>query len=133
DPMYRDLATILRVLHSVDTADPKSLETLLAPLTNPGNAFHASANELTAVLAAKEGDKARAYKLAEELLVDPATPTDMRQRVTDLATIYKPAETPKAEAAPATPAAEAPKAPAAAAPPAPAKPEAPKPATPSKP
>jgi len=102
DSVYRDLATVLRVLHSVDTGDAKALEATLAPLLNPANPYHASATELTAVLAAKQGETTRAHQLALQLAADPQTPSNMRQRATDLAALYKGPETEK-PAAPAAP------------------------------
>jgi hypothetical protein len=106
DPALRDAATILQVLHTMDTADPKTLEPLLSALTNPANPYHNLAIELSAVLAGKEGDRARAAKLAEQLLNDPDTSPDMRKRAQDLAAFYKsnselPAPQPPAAVAPA--------------------------------
>ena len=66
-----------RVLHSIDTADPKALESSLAPLLNPANPYHASATELTVILAAKQGETVRAHQLAEQLIACPSvTPDD---------------------------------------------------------
>jgi hypothetical protein len=103
DPALRDLAVVLEVTNSIDTSDPKTLEPLLIPLADPGNPFHASATELQGLLAAKEGNPARAAKLMDQLLADPATPQAMRARAEDLANYYKslaapfsaPAATPK--------------------------------------
>ena len=89
DSMLRDLATLLQVLHSLDREPPQSLEVLLAPLLNPGNPFNASALELSALLAAKEGDTARAAKLVDQILVEPSTPPSLRSRALDLAAYYK--------------------------------------------
>lgn len=89
DPIFRNLATILQVLHTMDMADPKTLEPLLAPLMTPNNAFHNIATELSAVLAAKGGDRARAAKLAEQLIADPAVSPAMRTQAQDLAAFYK--------------------------------------------
>lgn len=89
DRALRDLAVVLEVTHSIDTADPKTLEPLLAPLEDPGDPFHASATELQGLLAAKEGNPARAATLMDQLLADPATPQAMRARAEDLANYYK--------------------------------------------
>jgi hypothetical protein len=99
DPAFRDLATILRALHSMDTANPKDLEAALAPVTSPDNAFSFSALELSAVLSAKQGNSKHASELLERILGDPTAPAGVRQRATDLAALYKPAEA--AAAAPA--------------------------------
>ena len=98
DPAFRDLATVLRALHSLDTANPKDLETALAPVTNPGNAFSFSALELSAVLSAKQGNTKHAYDLLQRILGDPTAPAGARQRATDLAALYKPADVPNASA-----------------------------------
>ena len=103
DRVFRDLATILQVLHTIDQADPKTLDPLLAPLTDGANPFHSSALELSALVAGKEGDNARAAKIADQLLTDPTTPQNMRTRVEDLAAYYKAQEAAKAPAAPSKP------------------------------
>jgi hypothetical protein len=130
DPAFRNLATILEVQHSMETGDAKALEAKLTPLIAPNNSFSASALELSALLAAKQGDIKRAQELAEQILSDSGAPAGARQRATDLAALYKgqlgdaapatptpvsasPAPTPSAAPAPATPAAPAPAKPAA--------------------
>ena len=101
DQVFRDLATVLTVMHTMDTADPKTLEPMLSPLTTPANPFHNIALELSAVLAGKSGDRARAAKLAEQLIGDATTPPEMRQRAEELAAFYKSgAELPKSAPAP---------------------------------
>lgn len=127
DPVFRDLATLLTVLHSIDRADAKTLEAQLTPLTNPNNAFNLSALELTALLAAKQGDTPRAIKTLAQISADPEAPASMRERAEDLTKLYESGVMPPPPPAPAIPAAPA-AAPAAAAPVAPpAAPAAPKP------
>lgn len=92
DPAFRDLAIVLRALHSMDTANPKELETALAPVTDASNAFSFSALELSAVLSAKQGNTKHAYDLLQRILGDPAAPAGVRSRATDLAALYKPAD-----------------------------------------
>lgn len=118
DQNLRDLATLLQVLHSLDREKPQTLEETLAPLLNPGNPFSPSALELSALLAAKEGDTARAAKLAEQIVAEPTAPQSLRARAQDLVAYYK-AQSPAAPA----PTAAKPEA----AQPEPAKPEATKP------
>ncbi len=124
DPIFRDLATLLRVLHSLDREDPKTLEAALTPLASPNNAFNLSALELQALLAAKQGDTDRAIKTLAQVSTDPMTPTNMRERAEDLTKLYQSGIMPAPPAAPTLPAA----APAVA--PAPAAPAAPGPAKP---
>jgi hypothetical protein len=102
DQVFRDLATLLFVLHSLDRADPKTLEAQLTPLTSPNNAFNPSALELTALLAAKQGDTARAIKTLSQLLGDPSTTQSMRSRAEDLTKLYEAGALPAPPAIPAT-------------------------------
>lgn len=88
DVLFRDMALVLKALHSVDRADAKALEAELAPLTKDST-FRHSAIELTALLAAKQGDTARAAQLAQGLVDDTATPQAMRGRAQELAALYK--------------------------------------------
>jgi hypothetical protein len=88
DVLFRDMAVVLKTLHSVDRADPKALEAELAPLTKDSTFKH-SAIELTALLAAKQGDTARAAQLAQSLVDDTAAPQAMRGRAQELAALYK--------------------------------------------
>ena len=89
DPIFRDLALLLQVMHSIDSVPANELEIKLAPLLNPGNAFNPSALELSAILAAKQGDVARALRLAEQLVEEPRTPPGMLNRAKDLVAYYK--------------------------------------------
>ncbi|MGE3334531.1 MAG: tetratricopeptide repeat protein [Rhodospirillaceae bacterium] len=88
DLLFRDVAVILKALHSVDSEDPKKLEGDIAPLTKDSTFKH-SAIELTALLAAKQGDTARAATLAQSLVDDAATPQAMRGRAQEYAALYK--------------------------------------------
>ncbi len=122
DPIFRDLATLLRVLHGLDREDPKLLEAALTPLTNPSNAFNLSALELSALLAAKQGDTARAVKTLAQISADPGTPASMRDRADDLTKLYQAGVVPPPPAAPTIPAPAAAPAVSPAPSPAPAKP-----------
>ncbi|MBL8644620.1 MAG: tetratricopeptide repeat protein [Rhodospirillaceae bacterium] len=109
DSLFRDFATLLHALHGIDSENPLQLESELKPLLNPSNAFYHSATELTALLAAKQGDPKRALSLAEALIADRTTPQGIRQRAEELAAMFRLAvpaadarpDTPKADAAPA--------------------------------
>lgn len=107
DPLFRDLATIFYVLHGMDTLNPLELEAKLKPLLDPANEFTHSAQELTAVLAGKQGDYARAAKLADELAADAKAPEGVRQRAQELAAVFKEPVAQTAAPAPALPAAPA--------------------------
>ncbi len=103
EPSFRDLATLLRVLHGIDREDPKALEAALTPLTSPNNAFNLSALELQALLAAKQGDAERAVKTLAQITTDPNTPSSMRERAQDLTKLYQVGVVPPPPPAPAAP------------------------------
>ncbi|MCB2100209.1 MAG: tetratricopeptide repeat protein [Rhodobacterales bacterium] len=84
DKVYRDLALLQRVMVQMDGGDPAALLAELAPLTDAGSAWRHSARELSAVLALKTGDTAKAVDLLRGLAEDSATPPDMRERAGEL-------------------------------------------------
>lgn len=88
EPVYRDLAALLAVLHQVETGDPAALRARLAPLLEPANPWRFTAKELTALLAVRTGDKAQARTLFDELAQDPVAPLGVRGRAADLAALY---------------------------------------------
>lgn len=79
-PLYRDLATLLAVLHQADSGDPRALADRLAPLAAVGAPFRHSAMELQAVLAERRGDRAEARRLLQALAEDSAAPEGVRRR-----------------------------------------------------
>lgn len=108
DPLFRDVATILYVMHALDSEDAAKLEAKLTPLLNPANPLHASAVELAAVLAQKQGDSARAIGLIEPLINDPDVPGGVRARAEELISMFRlppvPAAVPAANLVPPAPA-----------------------------
>lgn len=89
DPLFRDLARLLRALNGIDTENPLELEAFLKPLLDPSNPYSYSATELTALLAEKQGDVARALTLAQSLASDIAAPAGIRQRAEEMAAVFK--------------------------------------------
>lgn len=89
DPLFRDLATVLYVMHAFDREDPAKLEAALQPTLSTSNAYHHSGTELAALLAHKRGDSARATTLAEQLIADPDTPGSIRSRAEELLVMFK--------------------------------------------
>jgi len=89
DPLFRDLATVLWALHGMDTVDAAALETALTPLAAPGATYSHTAQELQALLAAKEGDTARAVTILDQLLADAETPQNIRARADELRELYR--------------------------------------------
>src|SRR5688572_13878977 len=57
---YRDLATVLSVMHQVQTGDPGQLRARLQPLIADTSPWRHSARELTALLHLRSGDRAAA-------------------------------------------------------------------------
>ena len=88
DPVFQDLAVVLKATHSMETADPGALEAELAQVSGPGQPFRHSALEISAVLAAKQGAHDRALDYLSQILDDPEAPPAMRSRVRDLSDLY---------------------------------------------
>jgi hypothetical protein len=84
DPSLRNLALILLALHTADTAPPDQLTQRLQPLTAATNPWHYSALELTAVLARRQGDNAKAVQILTGLADDLNAPQALRQRATEM-------------------------------------------------
>jgi hypothetical protein len=84
DPSLRNLALILLALHTADTAPPDQLTQRLQPLTAATNPWHYSALELTAVLARRAGDNAKAVQILTGLADDLNAPQALRQRATEM-------------------------------------------------
>ncbi|HYH38555.1 MAG TPA: tetratricopeptide repeat protein [Azospirillum sp.] len=88
DAIYRDLATLLSVMHQMDGGDAAKLQTRLQPLTVDASPWRFSARELTALLAARSGDRERARSLFQQLADDSLAPSGVRSRAADLAALY---------------------------------------------
>ncbi len=80
DRLYRDLATLLAVSHSLDAGDPAQLAARIGPLTAPDNPWRASAREVQALLAIRRGAEEEARRMFEALVADPAVPSGLRER-----------------------------------------------------
>ncbi|QQS12937.1 MAG: tetratricopeptide repeat protein [Rhodospirillales bacterium] len=80
----RDVAILLGAMQAFDTAPSDELIARLQPLTAAGRPLRPSAMELTAALALKAGDTARARTLWIEIAADPGAPTTLRDRVREL-------------------------------------------------
>ena len=61
----------------------------LQPLTEPGNPWRYSALEITAVLAHRSGDKAKAQEILTGLADDLDAPQALRQRATEMLAALK--------------------------------------------
>ena len=85
---YRNAATLLSVMHQLETGDPAQLQARLQPLAEEGSPWRFSARELTGLLAARAGDTARAGTLFQQLADDTQAPAGVRSRAADLAALY---------------------------------------------
>lgn len=86
---FRGAATLLSVLHQMDEGDPAELRGRLAPLAAEGRPYRASANELLAVLALRDGDRAGAQALYERIVDDPEAPAGLRNRAAQMLAAIK--------------------------------------------
>ncbi len=84
DEAFRNLALLLLALHTADKAPPDQLTQRLQPLTAASNPWRYSALELTAVLARRAGDRARAEQILTGLADDLNAPQALRQRATEM-------------------------------------------------
>ena len=80
DPLYRDLATVMWGLHSVDVAEPGQVEARILPLAADGAPWRASAREALALLALRRGNAEQARRSLEAIMADTATPQGIRDR-----------------------------------------------------
>jgi hypothetical protein len=88
DKVFRDLALVLLALQQVDSAEPNDLMARLEPLTAAGNPWRYSALEITALLAARTGETARAKDIYTTLSDDPGTPRQMRARAAEMLAVF---------------------------------------------
>ncbi|WP_188259294.1 tetratricopeptide repeat protein [Azospirillum tabaci] len=86
--VYRELAALLSVMHQLESGAPAQLQARLQPLTADNSPWRFSAREMSAVLAARAGDKDRARTLFQQLADDSQAPAGVRSRAADLATLY---------------------------------------------
>ena len=81
---FRDLATILSVMHTLDAIDPAEAAKRLDPLAKDGKNWRFSAREMLAVLALKRNDAEGAKTLYKSLADDPNSPPALRARATEM-------------------------------------------------
>ncbi len=83
DQLYRDLATLLWGLHAASSAEPATVRSRLQPLAANG-AWKASAREVLALLAIRQGDNDAARRDLQALSNDQAVPQGIRDRASRL-------------------------------------------------
>ena len=81
---FRDVATLLSVLHQIDQGEPSALRQRLEPLAEAGAPFRGSAWELLAVLALRRGDTAAARELYTRISDDLELPAGLRARAAQM-------------------------------------------------
>jgi hypothetical protein len=81
---YGTLARLFAVMHQLDTGDPGALSTSLDDIADSDSPFRPTALELQAVLAAKQGDTARAVDLYKQIADGANVPPRQRQRATQM-------------------------------------------------
>lgn len=81
---FREVATLLSVMHQMNEGAPAALQARLAPLTGPGQAFRSTALELSAILALRAGDRETARNHYTALADDHEVPTGLRGRATQM-------------------------------------------------
>ncbi len=86
DPVLRQAATVLSVLHSLDLPkiDAAKLDAKLAPLDTPSGPWRFSARELRALIALKTGDAKTAKDLYRQLADNADAPQGMRARAAEM-------------------------------------------------
>ena len=82
--IYRQFATLMAVMHEIDTIDADSAETRLAGLLASDSAWRYSARELVAIAALRAGRTDRARELLEANADDPDAPQGARARAAQL-------------------------------------------------
>lgn len=80
EALFRDLASLLIVMHTLDAGPPEELAARLAPLAVPGNPWRFNATELQALLADRKGERATAIRLFRALATDAEAPAGVRGR-----------------------------------------------------
>jgi hypothetical protein len=83
-PLLRDLASLLWVMHHIDSPESGQIESRLQPLLAPENAWHALAQEMAAVLDIKQGKTDAARTALKQLAQDVTAPAGVRGRANGL-------------------------------------------------
>jgi hypothetical protein len=83
-PEYRQLGDLLAVQRDFDSADPATLTSRLAGLTEAGSPWRYSALELQALAQLRAGQTDAARRTLADLAQDAGTPPDMSRRAAEL-------------------------------------------------
>ncbi len=88
-PGFRSVAVLLSVMRSLDDGDPAALRKRLEPLAVEGQSFRASALEMLALLALREGDRETARAHYTKIADDRAAPSGVRARAAQMLAALK--------------------------------------------
>ena len=86
---YRDLAVLHAVMYQLPDGDPQAAIERLAPLTENGNPWRATALDMTAAAKLKSGDRGGALEIYRNLADDLAAPRELRARAAEMAAALK--------------------------------------------
>ncbi len=84
DQLLRDLASLQWAMHQVDTGAAGEITLRLAPLMAQGNPFRPLAEEITGLLALRQGQTDAARDIFKRLATDTAAPEGVRGRANGL-------------------------------------------------
>lgn len=87
DANIRQLATLLAVLHGLDSEEPAAMVARLEPLTADDSPWRHSALELSALAALRAGETARAREIFTRLTDDSTAPSGVRGRAEELLSV----------------------------------------------
>jgi hypothetical protein len=93
NPVLRDLASLLWVQHQIDQGDPGAITARLQPLEAPSNPWRPMAQEASALLALRQGNKTAALSTLRTLATDPLAPQGVRSRAGGMVTLLNGAGT----------------------------------------
>jgi hypothetical protein len=106
--LLRDLATLSRVEHQVDTGNPVLLRQQAESLTAADNPWRPMAEQVIALLDLRAGKPAEAATLLKRLSTDPLSPPALREMAGDVLQTIDVPSPPKPPAAPAAPPSQGP-------------------------
>lgn len=87
DRRYRLLGNLYAAALLIDGGDVAAVSSRLAPAAADDSPWRWSARELQGVLALGRGERAEAAAIFQDLIADPGTPTTLRTRARELATV----------------------------------------------
>ncbi len=87
EPVLRDLGSLLWAQHQIDDGDPGAVTVHLQPLLAAANPWRPLAQEASALLALRQGNKEAALHTLRALAIYPTAPEGLRGRANGLVTL----------------------------------------------